>query len=418
MFGKPKLVLILLSAIVVLYGLVGGLLEDVAAENDVYGQLEIFSSVLTKLENEYVEHPDLPRAMNGALLGMLETVDPFSSFVEHSVFSQLQVQSGEDASPGMTLAKRSGYAYVVSIEAGSPAALAGLRSGDLVESVDGIITTEMSLWEVTTRLKGRQGTNVSIRVVRPRRAEPMEVTLLRSFSNPGSVKGTIIENGIGFLDIPHLSGRVSESVAREVRLLGAAGVNGLLIDLRGTVGGLLSEAVAIADLFLVGGATVVSVVERGGIKEELIAESDPVDDSLDLVILVDGGTSGPAEVLATALVDHGKAAAVGLRTNGHGSLQERFDLADGSVVFLATKLLLRKDGRPLQGMKTRSSGLKPKLQSPSPDFVSNFYISHLGEEFTGPKLEDFYRGLSKAIEEEQLKNGIEEVRRRIFKEAA
>ena len=192
----------------------------------------------------------------------------------------------------------------------------------------------------------------------------------------------------------------------------------MLIDLRGTVGGLLSEAVAIADLFLGGGATVVSVVERGGIKEELIAESDPVDDSLDLVILVDGGTSGPAEVLATALVDHGKAAAVGLRTNGHGSLQERFDLADGSVVFLATKLLLRKDGRPLQGMKTRSSGLKPKLQSPSPDFVSNFYISHLGEEFTGPKLEDFYRGLSKAIEEEQLKNGIEEVRRRIFKEAA
>jgi carboxyl-terminal processing protease len=418
MLGKPKLVLIFLSASIVLYGLVGGLLEDVAAEDDVYGQLEIFSSVLTKLENEYVEHPDLPRAINGALLGMLEMVDPFSSFVEQDIFSQLQVQAGENASPGMTLSKRSGYAYVVSIEAGSPAALAGIRSGDLVESVDGIITTEMSLWEVTARLKGRQGTNVSIRVVRPRRASPMEVTLRRGFSDPGSVKGTVIGKGIGLLDIPHLSGRVSESVVREIRLLGTAGVNGLLIDLRGTAGGLLDEAIAVADLFLVEGATIVSIAGRGGTKEEVVAKSDPVDDSLKLVVLVDGGTSGPAEVLATALVDHGKAAAIGLRTNGHGSLQERFDLADGSVVFLATRLLVRKDGRPLQGVRTRSSGLTPKLESPSPDFVSNFYLAHLGEEITGSELEDFYRELSKAIEEEQLKNGIEEVRRRILKKAA
>ena len=418
MFGKPKLLLIVVSGIIVIYGLVGGLLEDVAAENDVYGQLDIFSSVLSKLENEYVERPDLGRAMNGALLGMIEAVDPFSSFVERSVLAELQAQASEKASPGMTISKRLGYAYVIAVDTGSSADRAGLRSGDLVESVDGRVTTEMSLWEVRTRLKGRQGTNVTIRVVRARRAEPMEITLERVISEPASVKGTVVEEGIGILDIPHLSEGVAEEVANKVRLLSASGISGLLVDLRGTAGGKLEEAAAVADLFLDKGATVVSIAGREGTQEEIVSSSDPIDGTVALVVLVDGGTSGPAEVLATALVDHKRATAVGLRTNGHGSLQQRFDLADGSVVFLATRLLVRKDGDPLQGKTVRASGLRPELRAPMPDFVTSFYFDNMKEGIAGQELEEFYRKLDKAIGREQVEKGLEEVRKRVIKKAA
>ncbi len=418
MFGKPKLVLIFLSAAVVLYGLVGGVLEDVSAEDDTYAQLEMFTMVLSRLQSEYVESPDIDRAINGALLGMIEAVDPFSSFVEGKIFTGLRDREDAEASPGLMLSKRYGYAYVVSVEPGSSADQLGLRTGDIVESVDHKVTTEMSLWETRNRLKGSQGTDVTIRIVRPRRSQPIEMKLKRAVIEPGYARATVVENGIGLLSIPNFDPGASQEVLSKVRLLLATGVEAILVDVRGTTRGTIEESVLVADLFLEPGELIARVASRDGTFEELRSQQEPVIGSRIVGLLVDGGTSGPAEVFSAALIDNKDVFSIGLRTNGHGTIQEKFELAEGSVIFLATRLIMRPNGKPLQGQTVRSSGLRPLKRSPSQDFVTNFYFENATEEMAEETLEDFYRTLDEAVGQEQLEEGLEEIRKRILKKAA
>ena len=418
MFGKLKLVLIFLSAAIVVYGLVGGILEDVSAENDIYGQLEMFTTVLSRLKAEYVEEPDMDRAINGALLGMIEAVDPFSSFVQRDIFASLQQREEAEASPGLILSKRHGYAYVVSVVPGSPAAEAGLRTGDIVESLEERVTTEMSLWEIVNRLKGRQGTDVTIRIVRPRRSQPAEVQLTRAVTSPEGVQATVIEDSIGLLSIPHFHEGVSQEVRSRLQLLLAAGVEGILVDVRGSSDGTIEEAALVADLFLEPGQLIARLADRSGTSREFLSEEEPLIGAQVVGMLVDGGTSEAAEVFSAALIDNQRVFSVGLPTNGHGTIQEKFELADGSVMFLATKLIVRPNGEPIQGKTLRTSGLKPEKRSPSQDFVTNFYFKNAKEEFGEENLEEFYQDLEDAVVREQLERGLEEVRRRILKKAA
>ena len=418
MSGKPKLVLIFLSAAIVLYGLIGGILTDVSAENDIYGQLQMFTTVLSRLRAEYVEEPNMGRAINGALLGMIEVVDPFSSFVERDIFASLEEREEMEASAGLILSKRYGYGYVVSVIPGSPADEAGLRTGDIVESLEDRVTTEMSLWEIVSRLKGRQGTDVTIRVVRPRRSHPTEVKLTRAVTSPGKVQATVIEDSIGLLSIPHFNAGVSQNVGSRLRLLLAAGVDGILVDVRGSSHGTIEEAALIADLFLDRGQLIASLAGRGGTSQEFLSEEDPLIESQIVGLLVDGGTSGAAEVFSAALIDNQRVFSVGLRTNGHGTIQEKFELSDGSVVFLATTLIVRPNGKPIQRKTVRTSGLRPEKKSPTQDFVTNFYFENAKEEFGDENLEEFYQELEDAVVREQLERGLDEVRRRILKKAA
>ena len=418
MFGKPKLVLIFLSASIVAYGLVGGILKDVLAENDIYGQLEMFTTVLSRLKAEYVEEPHMGRAINGALLGMIEAVDPFSSFVEGELFASLEEREGAEASTGLILSKRHGYGYIVSVVPGSPADEAGLRTGDIVESLEDRVTTEMSLWEIVNRLKGRQGTDVSIRVVRPRRSQPAEVKLTRAVTSPGEAQATVIEDSIGLLGIPHFNAGASQNVRSRLQLLLAAGVDGVLVDVRGCSDGTVEEAALIADLFLDRGQLIASLANRGGTSREFLSEEEPLIETQIVGLLIDGGTSGAAEVFSAALIDNQRVFSVGLRTNGHGTIQKKFELADGSVIFLATTLIVRPNGEAIQGKTVRTSGLRPEKRSPTQDFVTSFYFENAKEDFSEENLEEFYRELGDVVVREQLERGLKEVRRRILKKAA
>ncbi len=418
MFGKPKLVLILLSATVVAYGLIGGILTDVVAENDIYGQLEMFTTVLSRLKAEYVEEPQMGRAINGALLGMIEAVDPFSSFVEGDIFASLEERAGSEASPGLILSKRHGYGYVVSVVPGSPADEAGLRTGDIVESLQDRVTTEMSLWEIVQRLKGRQGTDVTIRVVRPRRSQPTEVKLTRAVTNLGKARARVIEDSVGLLSIPHFHTGVSGEVRSRLQLLIGAGVDGILVDVRGTSEGTVEEAALIADLFLDRGQLIGSLAGRAGTLREFVSEEEPLVKTQVVGLLMDGGTSGAAEVFSAALIDNQRVFSVGLRTNGHGTTQEKFELTAGSVIFLATTLFVRPNGQPIQGRTVRTSGLRPAERSPTQAFVTNFYFENTKEELGEGNLEEFYRELEDAVVREQLERGLDEIRSRILKRAA
>lgn len=410
-FSGLRLAIVLLSATVVAFGVIGGLLNQVSARDDVYRDLSIFTDVLNKVREDYVEEPDIERAMHGAILGMIESLDPYSSFVSQATYQRLKALDPETAaSPGVLLSKRYGYAYVVSVVPGSPAEREGLRSGDLLESMAGAVTTHMSLWEAQRALLGAAGTSIDVRVVRARRTEASDITLVREELPALEVSARIVEESIGRVRIPHFREGVAEAVRAKVRMLQSSGIRGIVLDVRGTAAGTLEEAVRTAEFFVPKGRLIVTVQDREGKEVSYTSMEEPGIGDVILVVLADGGTSGPAEVFTTALQDHGLARLVGEKTNGFGSIQEEYTLEDGAVLILSAQLFYRPNGEPIQDRNLRGSGASPDVRSPDEDFVTGFYIENTPEDIEGVLGEEFYRKLNDAIETEQEERALKELR--------
>lgn len=351
----------------------------------------------------------MDKALKGALHGMMEALDPYSSFVDAGTYQALQSKV-DGAGVGVTVSKRYGYAYVVSVTKGSPAEVGGLRSGDLIESIDGESSALMSLWEAQRRLSGAEGTQVELRVLRSRTTRPNELSLTRKVLEPLEVQARIVENDVGVLVIPHFRAGVSDLVRSKLKMLSSREIAGLVVDLRGSAEGELEEAVSVADQFLQKDAVVLTVRRNGDDVQSFVSSDEPILENFPMVVLVDGGTSGVGEVLAAALNDNQVAELVGQRTNGLGSTQEKFQLEDGSVLFVSTRMFYRPTEEAIQGEDIRRSGLKPRVVSPDLDFVTNFYMENTPEEVERELSPDFYRRLDEAIDVEQLQDGLERLK--------
>ena len=417
MFSKPKFFVLVFSAFFVAYALVGGILERVSARDDTYRGLRVFTDVLLKIRQDYVETPDLTKAMRGGVLEMIETLDPYSSFVDADRFQSLEETDDLNASLGLVVAKRYGYAYVVSVRDGSEADRRGFRTADLIESIDGEATSQLSLWEVRRLLLGKPGTSVRLRVIRFRRTAPVEIEMTREELSLPEVTARIVEEGIGHLAIPHFSEGAARSVSSKLKMLASSSLRGLIVDLRGSAEGTIDQAVQVSDFFLPKGLKVLTVSNRESEEEAHFSLTEPIVSDIPVILLIDGGTSGAAEVFAGALLDHDLAETVGEKTDGKGFLHSTVHLEAGVVLEIATERLYRVNGEPIQVEKQNDSGIQPVVRSPAPDFVSNFYFQEnsAGEE----NLEDeFYRRLNEAIRQEQWEEGMKQVRSRLLEEAA
>ncbi len=409
---RLKLSILFLSTLVVAYGLIGGLLEKVSAGEDPYRDLSVLTKVLDHVQRDYVEKPDVEKALRGSLHGMMESLDPFSSFVGRDTYERYYALDSP-ASTGLVLSKRYGYAHIVAVTEDSPADKNGLRSGDLIESIDGHPTVLMSLWEAGHRLRGDEDTEVELRIIRSRPSKPQDVILKRVIVEPPDVSARIVENELGIVEVPDLRSGTSDLVRAKLNMLLSTGVKGILIDLRGAAQGLVEEAVELSDQFLSEGVEIAKVRGRVGVGEEFVSSSPPLVTEMPVVLLVDGGTSGAAEVLTAALKDNGVAEVVGERTNGHGSTQEAFELKDGSVLLMSTKLFQRPDGSLIQNEELRKSGVKPDLRSPSQDFITSFYFDNTPDDLDAELDEDFYRKLDEAIRVEQLDSAVQHLKEKI-----
>ena len=419
MLSKPKIAIIFISALFVVYGLVGGMLNKVSAKDNAYRGLRIFADVLNKVREDYVEEPDLEKAMRGGLHGMMEALDPYSSFIDGDTYQELQRSRGElTASPGIILSKRYGYASVVSVVPNSPAEQKGLRTGDLLESIDGRMTSQMSLWEARRWLVGREGSSVGLRVIRARRSVPSQIELVREDKGLPAVSARIVEDGIGFLSIPHFEEGMAQVVSSKLKMLQSSGMEGLLVDVRGTAVGAFEEAVQVSDFFLPKGKRILTVNNRHGEKTEFFSLTEPIVSDIRIVLLIDRGSSGAAEVFAAALKDHGMARTVGEKTDGQGSIQEIVYLEDGAVLEILTGLFYRATGMPIQSRKPNDSGITPWVRSPDQAFVTNFYLEHTSDEAEPTRRDEFYQELNTAIRELQFEEGLKQIRSLLLKEAA
>jgi len=409
---RLKLSILVLSTLVVAYGLIGGLLEKVSAGEDPYRDLSVFTKVLDHIQRDYVEQPDVERALRGSLHGMIESLDPFSSFIGRETYERYSALEYQ-ASTGLVLSKRYGYAHIVAVTEGSPGDRNGLRSGDLIESIDGDATVVMSLWEAEHRLRGEEDTEVKLRIIRSRPSKPQDVVLKRAIVEAQSVSARIVENELGIVEVPNLRPGTSDLVRAKLNMLLSTGVKGFLVDLRGAAQGKLEEAVALSDQFLSEGMEIARLKGREGAGEEFVSFSAPLVAEMPVVLLVDGGTSGASEVLAAALKDNGVAEIVGERTNGHGSIQELFELKEGSVLLISTRLFQRPDGNLIQHEEARKSGVKPDVRSPSQDFIMSFYFDNTPDDLDAELDEEFYRKLDEAIRVEQFGSAVEHLKEKI-----
>lgn len=348
MSNKFKAALLVSSLAIVMFMALG--LNGVhASSNDgSYRQLEVFSEVLSRVRSEYVEEPDIPKVTDGALHGLLESLDADSSYLTPAQYGEYkQHKTSAKADIGAAVSKRFGYAAVISVIPGGPAEKAGIQGSDIIEAIEGKTTRDMSLAEIHNLLSGQPGSNVTVSVVRARRAEPQKITVARDNVAIPSVSEKIVDDGVGYIKVDALTAGKAQEVALRIKTLQKEGAKKLILDLRNDAEGEESEGVATANLFLNHG-TITYLQGQKYPREAFNADPQKHLTSLPLVVLVNRGTAGPAEVVAAAILENARGDVVGDKTFGEGSVQKVMEIPDGSALILSVAKYYSPSGKALQ----------------------------------------------------------------------
>jgi carboxyl-terminal processing protease len=306
------------------------------APQDAYNQINVYGEVLQHIQSDYVEVPNIPKVTNGALRGLLESLDADSSYLTPTDYKAYQADHGGKAQVGINVSKRYGYATVVSVVPGSPADKAGLSDGDIIEAIGIEDTRNLSLAMIHLLLEGAPGSQLQVAVIGPHSAKPQKMTLNRVVVAEPAVT-EIQYDGTSILYLkPILIDRDHvQEIETRLKAMNKDGNKKILLDLRDVSAGDMPEAVRLTNFFI-GTGTIATLEGQKFPKQTFSADpSKAINTTAPLVVLVNHGTSGPAELVAGALQDDGRGQLVGEKTFGEGSMQKTFDLPDGGAVILS-----------------------------------------------------------------------------------
>jgi carboxyl-terminal processing protease len=346
---KTKAAIVVSSAAVLLFMALGGLDGVRASSNDgSYRQLQVYSEVLSRVRSEYVEEPNIPAVTEGALHGLLESLDSNSSYLTAAEFKEFKSNQTEAKGDiGAAVSKRFGYAAVISVIPGGPADKAGIQASDIFEAIEGKSTREMSLAEIRNLLLGQPGSNLNVAVVRARRAEPQKIVITRDIVNVPPVADKMVEDGIGYIRVDAINKGKAQEIAAKIRTLQKTGAKRLILDLRNCAEGDESEGIAVANLFLNHG-TITYLQGQKYPREAFNADVTKAITNLPLAVLVNKGTAGAAEVVAAAVMENARGDVVGDKTFGDGSVQKVIPLPDGSALILSVAKYYSPSGKAIQ----------------------------------------------------------------------
>jgi len=346
---KAKAAILVSSFAVLLFMVVGGLGGVRASSNDgAYRQLQVYSEVLSRVNSEYVEDPNIPKVTDGALHGLLEALDSNSSYLSPREYDDYKSKKSDaKADIGAAISKRFGYAAVISVVPGGPAEKAGIQGSDIFEAIEGHSTREMSLAGIRALLSGQPGSTVTVSVVRARRAEPQKLTVTRDVVAIPTATEKLMEDGVGYIKVDTLTKGKSAEIANRIKSLQKQGAKKFVLDLRNNGEGDESEGIATANLFLNHG-TITYLQGQKYPREAFTADPSKAITTLPVAVLVNRGTAGPAEVVAAAILENARGDVVGDKTFGDGSVQKLIDLPDGSALILSVAKYYSPSGKAIQ----------------------------------------------------------------------
>jgi carboxyl-terminal processing protease len=346
---KIKATILVTSFAVLLFVVVGSMGGVHASSSDgSYRQLQVYSEVLSRVRSEYVEEPNIPKVTDGALHGLLESLDSNSSYISADNYKAFKAHKEEGkADIGAVISKRFGYAAVVAVLPGSPAEKAGIEATDIFESIEGQSTHELSLPEIRNLIAGPPGSTLNVEVVRARRAEPQKMVITRDVVSIPPVTEKMMDDGIGYVKVEALNKGKAQEVASKVKSLEKSGAKKILLDLRYCAEGDENEGIAVANLFLNHG-TITYLQGQKFPREAFNADPAKAITTLPVAVLVNRGTSGPAEIVAAAILENARGDVVGDKTFGDGSIQKTLDLPDGGALILSVAKYYSPSGKAIQ----------------------------------------------------------------------
>ena len=348
-----KILLLAVSVVLVLTIFLGvnssGVNAATEPQDGAYRQIDVYSQVLRHIQTDYVVDPNINDVTNGALRGLLESLDADSSYLTPADYKAYKADKGGKAQVGINVSKRFGYATVVSVVPGSPADKANLTDGDLIEAIETQDTRDISLAMIQLMMEGQPGTDLTISVVRPGKAAPDKIVLKREATTLPPVSETMYENASilylkpGALDHDHV-----QQIETKLKGMQKAGNKKILLDLRDVAAGDMTEATRLANFFLKSGT--IAMLEGQKVEKQTFTAdaSKAINTTAPVVVLVNRGTAGPGELVAGALLDNKRADLVGERTFGEGAQQKTFELPDGAALILSVAKYESPSGKKLQ----------------------------------------------------------------------
>ncbi len=324
--------------------------------------LKIFAEIFGKIKSDYVEDIDDSQLLNDAIKGMLDGLDPHTVYLDPESFREMNIDThGEFGGLGLEVTMENGVIRIVAPIDDTPAHKAGLKSGDLIISMDGVQVKGLSLGESVSLMRGKPGSEIVLTIVRKDRPEPFEVTLKRAIIQLESVRAELLETGFGYVRVIQFQTGTATSLRQQLaRLAREAGtaLKGLVLDLRDNPGGVLDGAIQVSDTFLRDGLIVST---RGRAEDSEVTFSASPKDYLNdapLVVLVNGGSASASEIVAGALQDHGRALILGTTTFGKGSVQTILPMLNGAALKLTTARYYTPNDRSIQ-----ATGITPDVVS-------------------------------------------------------
>ena len=323
-------------------------------------QIRTFAEVFAKIKNDYVEDVEDGILLEHAIKGMLEGLDPHSSYLDEDAYLDLQEgTSGEFGGLGIEVGMEDGFIKVISPIDDTPAQKAGVQSGDLVIRLDETPVKGMSLNDAVTLMRGEPGTDITLTIIREVEEKPLKITITRDVIKVKSVRTQTLEPGFGYLRISHFQSRTAEDARAGVQQLkqdNNGNLNGLILDLRNNPGGILSAAVGISDLFLDKGLIVYTEGRIDDSRLKFNAKPADILDNAPIVVLVNAGSASASEIVAGALQDHKRGVIMGQKTFGKGSVQTVLPISNAAALKLTTARYFTPSGRSIQ-----VSGIKPDV---------------------------------------------------------
>jgi carboxyl-terminal processing protease len=363
---RSKFLLVVFSATLALYAVVGGWMSIRAQhqQNDPGAQLRIFESVLKHIQDDYVDEPDLNKVRAGALRGLAYGLDPYSTYLTSEQVRDFRSGvAGTQVSIGAELSQLASYLYVIAPVKGGPADQAGVQAGDVIEYIDARATRDISLYDARQLLNGTPGSEVKLRILRAG-TRPFVVGVRRGMVQTPAAESRMETGRIGVIRVNSLAEGESAGVKTRLQELLKQGAQKILLDLRSVAGGSLAEGVKVSNLFIAEGALAQTVGKGNKAIKTLPADPKLAVFNGPVSVLIDRGTAGAAEVIASAFIERKRGEVVGEKSFGAGAEQQLFTLRNGDGLLLTTVKWASSTGKPFLG-----AGVTPSVEVKRPELA-------------------------------------------------